>query len=170
MHKTANNSKQSEKSSIQEYSKVIAGVNAIRMNNKAVYTKRILHLYTSGCTFGITNKENGAHSVAGVRDILEKEHVSKDFDAYDDDTIYILESVCLQQMNGFAVIMVHLIQNGHKFNYNNSNLPYSGENQPEADREEKSACVNSACAGTIIFGNSCSIFYVHGGVKCKYLI
>ncbi|CAJ0918502.1 12426_t:CDS:2 [Entrophospora sp. SA101] len=97
MHKTANNSKQSEKSSIQEYSKVIAGVNAIRMNNKAVYTKRILHLYTSGCTFGITNKENGAHSVAGVRDILEKEHVSKDFDAYDDDTIYILESVCLQR-------------------------------------------------------------------------
>ncbi|CAH1766545.1 3807_t:CDS:2, partial [Entrophospora sp. SA101] len=73
-HKTANNSKQSEKSSIQEYSKVIAGVNAIRMNNKAVYT-----------------------NVAGVRDILEKEHVSKDFDAYDDDTIYILESVCLQR-------------------------------------------------------------------------
>ncbi|CAJ0906618.1 580_t:CDS:2 [Entrophospora sp. SA101] len=74
IHKTANNSKQSEKSSIQEYSKVIAGVNAIRMNNKAVYT-----------------------NVAGVRDILEKEHVSKDFDAYDDDTIYILESVCLQR-------------------------------------------------------------------------
>ena len=51
----------------------------------------LLEALLSSKTIGLKTlaKEYGAYGVVGVCKILGKEHILKDFDAYDDDAIYI---------------------------------------------------------------------------------